>query len=233
MNKSVKTDNSMTRPLSSRHFLWTPVMQHRHNGLTLGVCPVFWIRGTGSILRRENQYIAHYKLLSDDIKRVYEGHEVAVHTLTHPSLPALKEQEIIRQVEQDRKNLEELVGYEVVGMAYPGGWINNDDRVAEIIKNNTKIKYCRTITNTDSFDIQDNLYRLNPNVHHLEWNRMMEMAEKFVAVKPDKPQIFYIWGHAFEMDYDTSYWLKLEEFFKFISNRADIFYGTNAETFIK
>ena len=30
-------DNPVTRPLSSRHFLWTPVMQNRHNGLPSGL----------------------------------------------------------------------------------------------------------------------------------------------------------------------------------------------------
>ena len=29
-------NRSMTCPLSSRHFLWTPVMQHKHNGLPSG-----------------------------------------------------------------------------------------------------------------------------------------------------------------------------------------------------
>ena len=33
---SYKKDKEMTRPLSSRHFLWTPVMQHKHNGLPSG-----------------------------------------------------------------------------------------------------------------------------------------------------------------------------------------------------
>lgn len=189
--------------------------------------------GKSGILTSGNQPVSHYKLCREDIKKVYKGHEVAVHTLTHQNLTALKKEEIVEQVEGDRRNLEDLVGYEVVGMAYPCGGTNNDDRVAGIIKNNTKIKYCRTITNTDSFDIQDNLYRFNPNVYHLQWERMMEMAQKFIDADPDKPQIFYVWGHSFEMDIDSSYWIKLEELFKLISNKNDIFYGTNAEVLIK
>ncbi|MBR2403280.1 MAG: polysaccharide deacetylase family protein, partial [Lachnospiraceae bacterium] len=77
--------------------------------------------GTKGILIRQNQRIAHYKIASEDVKYVYEGHEVAAHTLTHPNLTKLTESEIIHQVEQDRLNLSELAGYEVVGMAYPGG----------------------------------------------------------------------------------------------------------------
>ena len=29
-------ESDLTRPLSSRHFLWTPVMRYKHNGLPLG-----------------------------------------------------------------------------------------------------------------------------------------------------------------------------------------------------
>lgn len=189
--------------------------------------------GKPGILIRQNQRIAHYKISPDDVRYVYDGHEVAVHTLTHPNLTTLDEAEVIRQVEQDRINLSELVGYDVIGMAYPCGGVNNDDRVAEIIKNNTGIRYCRTITNTDSFDLQENLHRFNPNVYHvLEFDRLMKMGEEFMNLKPDKPQIFYIWGHAYEMDFAPDYWIKLEEFFRLISNREDIFYGTNSQVLL-
>ncbi len=185
--------------------------------------------GTNNILIRENKRVAHYKVHQGDVKGIYDGHEVAVHTLTHPKLPELEDAEVIRQVEQDRLNLSEIVGYEVVGMAYPGGGVNNDDRVAEIIKNNTGVKYSRTITCNDSFDLQDNLYRFNPTVYHLDFDKMMELGDKFINMTPDKPQIFYIWGHTYEFDYRSDYLVKMEEFLKLISNKDDIFYGTNKE----
>ena len=189
--------------------------------------------GKPGILLRENQRISHYEISPEDVKYVYDGHEVAVHTLTHPNLTTLSKPEIIHQVEKDRCNLSELVGYDVHGMAYPCGGINNDDRTAEIIKNHTQIKYCRTITNTDSFNLQDNLFRLNPNVYHiLEFERLMNMGKTFLEMTTEKPQIFYIWGHAYEMDFHPVYWIKLEEFFEMISCRDDIFYGTNSEVLL-
>ena len=190
--------------------------------------------GKPGILIRENQRISHYKVTPQDVKYVYDGHEVAAHTLTHPFLPAVTDEaEIIRQVEQDRLNLSELAGYEVVGMAYPGGGINNDDRVADIIRRGTNIKYARTTDITDRYDLQSNLYRFNPNVCHImEFDRMMQMGREFVDLTPEKPQIYYIWGHSYEMDYRPDYWIKLEEFFKLISGREDIFYGTNAEVLL-
>ena len=185
--------------------------------------------GTKNILIRDSMKISHYKIHPEDVKYVYDGHEIAVHTLTHPNLTTLKEKAIIRQVEKDRIKLSELSGYEVVGMAYPCGGVNNDDRVADIIKNNTGVRYSRTITTNDSFDIQENLYRFDPTVYHLDFDKMMELGQKFIELKTEAPKIFYIWGHSYEMDYSSDYWIKLEEFFKLISGKDDIFYGTNKE----
>ena len=188
--------------------------------------------GLPRIMERPFARICHYKISPDHVRELYAGHEVAVHTLTHPNLTRLEEAEIIRQVEEDRKNLEALVGYDIVGMAYPCGGVNNDDRVAGIIKANTKMQYCRTITDTDSFDPQENLHRFNPNSHQCDWERVMDMAERFLAMETDKPQIFYVWGHSYEMDFKSDNWARMEEFCKFISGREDIFYGTNREVLL-
>jgi peptidoglycan/xylan/chitin deacetylase (PgdA/CDA1 family) len=184
------------------------------------------------MLIRNGQRIAHYKVHPEDVKSIYDGHEVAAHTLTHPLLPQCDEAEIIRQVEMDRLHLSSLVGYEVVGMAYPGGGVNNDDRVADIIKKHTGIRYSRTTTTNSRFDLQENLYRFNPTVYHLDFAEMMRLGEQFIDLKSEVPQIFYIWGHSYEMDYAGDYWVQLEEFFKLISNKDDIFYGTNKEVLL-
>ena len=184
------------------------------------------------ILIRNNQRISHYKIYPSDVKYVYEGHEIAAHTLTHPNLTQCETDEVIRQVEKDRLNLSELAGYEVVGMAYPCGGVNNDERVAGIIKENTGIKYSRTITSNGSFDIQENLLRFNPTVYHLDFDKMMALGKEFIELKTETPKIFYIWGHSYEMDYGQDFWIKLEEFFKLVSNKEDIFYGTNKEVLL-
>ncbi len=184
------------------------------------------------MLIREGKRIAHYKIHAEDVKHIYEGHEVAVHTLTHPNLTQCDDKEIIRQVETDRLNLSGLVGYEVVGMAYPCGGVNNDDRVASIIKENTGVKYSRTITSNNCFDLQENLYRFNPTVYHLNFEEMMQSGREFIELKTEEPKVFYIWGHSYEMDYGADHWVKLEDFFKLISNKEDIFYGTNKEVLL-
>ncbi len=117
-------------------------------------------------------------------------------------------------------------------MAYLCGGVNNNDRVAEIIKNNTGIKYSRTITSTENFEPQENLYRFNPTVHYSSFDKLMELGESFINLKPDSKKIFYIWGHSYELDIHPENCIKLEEFFKLISNKDDIFYGTNKEVLL-
>ena len=185
--------------------------------------------GKGNILPRNNELIAHYKVQPKHVQQIYKGHEIAVHTLTHPRLTECDDETILHQVEQDRLNLSELAGYEVVGMAYPCGGTNNDDRVAKIIKENTGVKYSRTITTTKSFDPQENLFRFNPTSYHLNFDELMQLGQEFIDLKTNTPKIFYIWGHSYEMDYASDYWSRLEAFFQLISQKDDIYYGTNKE----
>jgi peptidoglycan/xylan/chitin deacetylase (PgdA/CDA1 family) len=179
---------------------------------------------------RNGKAVRHDKVQVCDVSHIYAGHEVAAHTLTHPNLTRLTKEEIIRQVEEDRKNLSRICGYEVVGMAYPCGGVNNDDRVAEIIKNNTEIKYARTITSTHKFAGQDNLFRFNPSVYYIEEN-FEEIVDAFLSLETEEPQLLYIWGHSYEMDAEYITWEKFESVCKKLSGRSEIFYGTNREVF--
>ena len=187
--------------------------------------------GEENSLVRDGVSINHTKNKPEDIRHIYEGHEIAAHTLTHPMLPNIEDDnEIIRQVEQDRLNLSELVGYEVLGMAYPGGGVNCNDRVADIVKKNTPIKYARTIGVTYSFDPYPDIYQYKGTVyHHADWDKLFDLGQKFLDLKADSPQVFYIWGHAYEFDIFPERWKMFEEFCKMMSGKDDIFYGTNLE----
>ena len=182
-------------------------------------------------LNIQGKKVGHNKLSPAEIKDIYDGHEVAVHTLTHPLLQSIEDDnEIIRQIEEDRKNLEKLVEYKICGMAYPYNG-RDADRVATIIKEHTAIKYARTTNSTLNFDLQDNLYQFNPTIHHGDYDNLFRLGEEFVKLKPDTPKLFYIWGHSYEFDVFDD-WDKFEDFLKLISGKDDIFYGTNREVLL-
>ena len=134
-----------------------------------------------------------------EVAELYRGHEVAAHTLTHPFLPELDDEEIIRQIEEDRKNLEKLLGKDIVGLAYPGGGIggvNTNEHIISLIRKNSKIKYARTTICNGSFDTQDNLLEFHPTAYHLNFDEIMELGEKFIKLKTEEKKIFYVWGHS-------------------------------------
>ena len=182
--------------------------------------------------RPADETVVHNKVLLSKVREVYQGHEIAVHTLTHPNLTMLDEETIVFQVEEDRKRLSALCGYEVVGMAYPGGGVNNDDRVAEIIKNNTGVKYARTVTSTFDFNKQENLHRFNPSVYVMQPDKLDELVEQFLALETDEPQLLYIWGHAYEFDTTRMPWGRFEGVCQKLSGKDDIFYGTNKQVLL-
>lgn len=182
-------------------------------------------------LIRNGVSVSHNKVPPTKIKEIYKGHEVAVHTLTHPNLTEQDEETVVYQVEEDRKQLSALCGYEVVGMAYPCGGVNNNDNVAEIIRKFTGVKYARTITSTYAFAKQENLYRFNPSVYIMQ-DEIDEVVDRFLALETDEPQLLYIWGHAYELDTPKMPWERFEKLCAKLADKTDIFYGTNKEVLL-
>ena len=185
-------------------------------------------------LDRNGHIVRHDKNPVNKIAEIYKGHEVAAHTLTHPNLTYVKDDSAVEwQVEQDRKTLSSIVGYDVQCMAYPCGGINCDDRVEKIIRNKTGIRFARTVNSSYSFDVPENLLKYDPTVYYIETDKLFELGEKFINLKPGKPQVFYIWGHSYEMDAEYISWEEFEKFCKMISGLNDVFYGTNSQVFLK
>ncbi len=189
--------------------------------------------GKPGALVREGVCVPHNKVQPSEVARIYKNHEVAAHTLTHPALTKCSDEEVIRQVEEDRLALSELCGCEVRGMAYPGaGATLYDDRVAGLIRERTGIKYARITEESCRFEPQTDLYVFRPTIHHHnEFEKLNALAEEFIALKPDSPKLFYIWGHSYEFDIHDD-WDRFEDFCRRISGKDDIFYGTNSEVLL-
>lgn len=200
--------------------------------------------------------VSHNKIPIDEVRDVYRNHEVACHTVTHATLRGLSDDKIVSEVLEDAIALERIIGKKVCGMAYPNGYglpdpvvwekltggkyvlsegdkifLKNEHRVSNLIRCNTDIYYGRTIKSTHSFDLQDNLLEFNPTVAHRETEERMELAKRFVELEADKPQIYYIWGHSYELDVSEKAWQDFERLCEYIAGRTDIFYGTNDQVF--
>ena len=161
------------------------------------------------------------------LKELYKGHEIAIHGLTHRKLTDANDEDLLIEIKTDIENLENIFDQKVVGMAYAyGGY---DDRVVEMLRAHD-VKYARICEQSFDFEPQTDLLRFKPTCHH-NAEQLFDLAKQFIDMKPDKPQIFYVWGHTYEFDIDNN-WDYIEEFFKLISSHENIFYGTNKEVLL-
>ena len=159
-----------------------------------------------------------------DVKALYAGYEVSCHTVTHPFLERVPRTEIAREIIEDRKRLEELCGYPVIGMSYPYGTWN--DEVVEIAKS-CGIVYSRSTNATGGFGIPRNFLVWDPTCHHRD---MLKKGEEFLNFNRYPLALCYVWGHAYEFD-NFNNWNDMEEFCKMMSHKDNIWYASNIEIY--
>jgi len=161
---------------------------------------------------------------ASEIKELYKGHEVSVHSVTHPFLTQISNEEIVREIIKDRRNLEALVGYPVRGMSYPFGDYN------EALVNMLPalgIEYSRTVVSTHSFGLPSNFLTWHPTCHHDE--NLMEKYKRFKQTPPwEQLYLFYVWGHSYEFERNKN-WDLIKEFCKTASFDESVWYATNIE----
>ena len=171
----------------------------------------------------------HRRMTEKEAVALYSGsgHEVAVHALTHPFLEQLPTNIALNEILEDRKNLENLFGTIVRGMAYPFGTYS--DEVVNMVKA-AGIVYSRTVHSTETFQIPTDWLRLPATCHHDNPN-LKKLTEQFVSGAPwNSPWLFYLWGHSYEFE-EKNNWEVIEEFSEKTGNRGDIWYATNIEIY--
>ena len=165
------------------------------------------------------------KLNVEELADLYKGHEVAVHSYTHPRLEQLPKERIIAEIYEDRKAIEEWFHYPVRGMAFPFGTYNN--QVLEVLKD-LGIEYSRTVRSHETFRLPENYLEWDPTCHHAH-PKVMDLAKEFLNSDEKRgPHLFYLWGHSYEFDVDDN-WQLIEEFCSTVANNPHIWYATNIE----
>ncbi|MEI6579462.1 MAG: polysaccharide deacetylase family protein [Eubacteriales bacterium] len=162
-----------------------------------------------------------------ELAELYRGHEVAVHTVSHPHLERMPLQNVVQEVIQDRQNLEQLCGYPVRGMSFPYSTYNDD--VLNVIKS-CGIVYSRTANSTNNFGFPTNFLTWNPTCHHN--NNLIAMGKRFLDDNnfPWRSDLFYVWGHSYEFNNDNN-WDIIETFCEQIAGHEQVWYATNIEIF--
>ncbi len=182
----------------------------------------YGVKGTFNLNSGEKKFTS-----MKDAKELYAGHEVAVHCLTHAYLDRVAPQTATYEVIKDRENLERVFGKTVRGFAYPYTAYNSK---TPALLENCGIKYARTAVQSEKFSLPNDWYYLNPTCSVLN-PKIMELCDGFLAYNPplfNQCTMFYIYGHAYELDRDNN-WEVMENIFKKVTACDDIWLATNIE----
>ncbi|MBR2446541.1 MAG: polysaccharide deacetylase family protein [Clostridia bacterium] len=176
--------------------------------------------------------IPHQRFTEEELKTgIYDGYEVLVHTLNHPSLKNYDKRanQIKKEVGKDADNIEELTGVRPVGMAWPGGDTEYTDKTIELVLENTDIRFARGTTSTYSFALPEYFMKWMPTCSIVD-PRCLTLAQEFIDAECTEDMLFYVWGHAYELDlnggkgYET-----FEQLVKMMSEAEGVYLVTNTE----
>lgn len=173
-----------------------------------------WTNENGSVIKR---------LSKDKIISLYAGHEMASHTLTHPYMDNLSEEEIIHELQADKLNLEKLFNRKIKGFAVPF------DYYSELIENCVKkcgFEYARISEESHTFTPQTNYYKWKATVFHTDAT-LKELTQQFINTN-EELALFQIVGHSYDLDIENM-WETIENIFRLISIQSDILPMTTIE----
>ncbi len=157
-----------------------------------------------------------------------KNHEIAVHGAHHPRFNILKPINLIDELLEDRRAIEENFKTDARGMAYPFGGYS--DEVVDIAKT-LDIVYARTVDASRNFLLPKDWMRLQPTCHHAD-PELMNLAERFITEQPRYEEVwmFYLWGHSYEFD-NADNWEFIEGLCEYVSNHDEVWYATNIEIY--
>lgn len=176
--------------------------------------------------RFEIEGLPIYRMNQEDIGNLYDGHEIAVHGLTHAAPVDMSAENLEEEFGKDMDNITRLYGETPVGMAYSyGAYDENAVRFLE----ERGLRYGRTVESTHDFRLPENPMLLKPTCHHND-EKIFDLIEKFLKEEPEEGQVWllYIWGHSYEFDVNGN-WEHMEKVCRLLSGKDDVFYGTNRQ----
>ena len=136
----------------------------------------------------------------EEYKALYEGHEVACHTWSHPTIERCPLTMVAQEIIEDRKKLEAMTGYPVRGLAYPNGSYSREiiDMLPAL-----GIRYGRIVGNTDDFKLPENFLEWKATCHHN--HNLLELGQQFVDLhKKQYLYCMYVWGTAMNLTIRTT-----------------------------
>lgn len=163
------------------------------------------------------------RLSREEIGDLYDGHEIASHTLTHPYMDGLSREELLYQMGQDRENLEKLFGREVKGFAVPFSYYS--DLIAGCARD-CGFEYARMSDFSGGYDPCGDWYYWKTGFYHIQPG-LADYAAGFLNTDRELA-VCQIVGHSYDLDAENL-WGTLELICAAVAAREDVWSCTNLE----
>ena len=166
-----------------------------------------WTHESGRVIKR---------LSKEKAVPLYQGHEIACHTLTHPYMHDLSESEILHELQEDKANLEKLFGREVKGFAVPFDYYS--ERIENCVRQ-CGFSYARISQESRSFAPQADYYNWKATVFHTD-PELEKLTQQFIETDQELA-VFQIVGHSYDLDVENM-WERIENVFRMIAAHKEI-----------
>ena len=154
---------------------------------------------------------------------LYEGHEVASHSCTHPDLTNMTREGILYELEHDRYLLEQLTGQQVKGFGVPFDYY---DGIAVDCVRELGFVYGRGSEETRSYAPVWDAYRQQAGMFHLS-EGLTEFVDGFLRTDEELAACIIV-GHSYDLDAENL-WDTTEEICRAVSEAADVWSATHLE----
>ena len=126
-----------------------------------------------------NNGVAIYRLDLNEYKYIYDGHEIASHSLAHTHMTERSDEDVVYEVKQDIENLENIFQRKITSFAFP--FSDFSQREIDLIKNNNELTNIRVTELFKAFKKLDGgLFIFAGHSYDFYMNNSFDQLEQFV-----------------------------------------------------
>lgn len=192
----------------------------------------YGLKGTFNLnaLLMEREFVWHHEKIGA-VRRLplsvaahlYEGHEVASHTCTHPDLQGMPREGLLYELGHDKYLLERLVERPVLGFGVPFDYY--DDTIADCARQ-LGFRYARGSEETRSYAPNADAFHQNAGLFHLS-RELSEFVDGFLETERELACCIIV-GHSYDLDAEQM-WDTMENIFARVSRQEDVLSMTHLE----
>lgn len=135
------------------------------------------------------------RLREQEVASVYEGHEIASHSYSHPYFDNMPETEILKELGADKFFLERLTGREVAGYATPFYYFS--DQMEDCVRY-CGFEYARISEESNDYSIPENFYRWRGSKFHWD-DDLNDFVQSFLESNQELA-LCQLVGHSYDLD---------------------------------